>query len=85
MDESWKAESSRQITAIPKEDLTREMREILQRNVGDEIQARKELSALLTKYKRANHGRSEYDWFYGHTLARGRYQPKISFTFSRTC
>jgi hypothetical protein len=44
---------SQQLTQIPKERLTREMREILQRNSADQAQARKELSALLTKYKRS--------------------------------
>jgi len=35
-----------------KEGLMQEMREILNRHSGDEARARKEVSALLTKYKR---------------------------------
>jgi hypothetical protein len=52
-DNTSKAEFSQQLTQTSKERLTREIREILQRNTADEAQARKELSALLTKYKRS--------------------------------
>jgi hypothetical protein len=35
-----------------KESLMREVREVLSRHAGNEARARKEVSALLTKYKR---------------------------------
>jgi hypothetical protein len=47
-----KTKSGKQVKPKPKERLTHEMREILERNAGDEAQARKELSELITKYKR---------------------------------
>jgi hypothetical protein len=39
-------------TPKSKESLMQEMREILSRHAGNEARARKEVSALLTKYKR---------------------------------
>jgi hypothetical protein len=53
-EDNSKTKSGQKVTPISKKLLTREMRKILERNAGDEAQARKELSALLTKYKRAS-------------------------------
>jgi hypothetical protein len=53
-DHSSKSEPDQPVTKKSRDRLTQEMREILDRNAGNEARARKELSALLTKYKRGD-------------------------------
>lgn len=53
-DDRSKTKPDQPITRKSKERLTQEMREILKRNAGNEARARKELSALLTRYKRGD-------------------------------
>jgi len=57
--ETMRSNGGKTIPAKPidpksKESLMQEMREILSRHSGDQARARKEVSALLTKYKREN-------------------------------
>jgi hypothetical protein len=52
MDDDRERKPTQPPTSESDERFTREIREILKRNVGNDAKARKELSALLTKHKR---------------------------------
>ena len=50
--EGSKLKPGKPVTPKSKESLMKEMRELLSRHAGNEARARKEVSALLTKYRR---------------------------------